>query len=79
MRWNRIEEIEFLPTPADLEVADRRLYDDSSRIVLKNGEQLELEDSADVGDDHDGVLILGGEEVEPVYLAWDEVRRIDFD
>ncbi len=52
---------------------------DSSRIVLKNGEELELEDSADVGDDHDGVLVLGGEEVEPVYLAWDEVRRIDFD
>lgn len=52
---------------------------DSSRIVLKNGEELELEDTADVGDDHDGVLVLGGEDTKPVYLAWDKVRRIDFD
>ncbi len=52
---------------------------DSSRVVLKSGEELELEDTADVGDDHDGVLVLGGDEVDPVYLAWDDVRRIDFD
>ena len=52
---------------------------DASRITLKNGERLELEDSSDVGDGHDGVLVFGGEEVDPVYLAWDEVRRIDFD
>ena len=47
--------------------------------MLKGGEELELEDSADVGEDHDGILVLGGEEVEPVYLAWEDVKRIDFD
>lgn len=52
---------------------------DSSRVVLINGEELELEDSADVGEAHDGVLILGAREGEPVYLAWNKVRRIDFD
>ncbi len=52
---------------------------DSSRIVLTSGEELELEDSADVGDEHDGVLILGAREDEPVYLAWNKVKRIDFD
>ena len=52
---------------------------DSSTIVLKGGEKVVLEDSADVDDSNDGVLVLGGEEVDPVYVPWDEVRRIDFD
>lgn len=52
---------------------------DSSRIVLKGGEEVELEDSADVGDDNDGVLVLGDDETDPVYLPWDEIKRIDFD
>ncbi len=66
--------------PFELVVAIIPESHDSSLVVLEGGEELELEDTADVGGgDHDGVLVLGGEEVEPVYLAWDEVRRIDFD
>ena len=49
----------------------------ASRVVLVSGEELELEDSSDVGDDNDGVLVLGGG--EPVYMAWNQVRRIDFE
>ncbi|MEM7349955.1 MAG: hypothetical protein AAF657_04060 [Acidobacteriota bacterium] len=52
---------------------------DSSQVVLKSGEELKLADTADVGGEHDGILVLDGEESEPVYLAWNEVRRIDFD
>ncbi|MCP3963769.1 MAG: hypothetical protein GY719_38525 [bacterium] len=48
-----------------------------SRVVLVSGEELELEDSSDVAEDNDGVLVLGGG--EPVYVAWDRVRRIDFE
>ena len=51
---------------------------DSSRVVLKSGEELDLEGTPDVGEDHDGILVLG-EDTEPVYLTWDKVRRIDFD
>ncbi len=52
--------------------------DRSSRVILASGEELELEDSADVDEDNDGVLVLPGEG-EPIYLAWKEVRRIDFE
>ncbi|MCP4655623.1 MAG: hypothetical protein GY856_09415 [bacterium] len=52
---------------------------DASRVLLKGGEELLLEDSADVGGDHAGVLIFGEERAEPSYLPWEEVRRIDFD
>ncbi|MEM7582985.1 MAG: hypothetical protein AAF560_06370 [Acidobacteriota bacterium] len=52
---------------------------DSSLIILKSGEKLELEDSADVGGEHDGVLVLDSEEDRSVYLAWSDVQRIDFD
>lgn len=51
---------------------------DSSRVVLKNGIELELEEGNDVTDDNDGVVIFvaGGDEV---YLEWDEVEKIEFD
>lgn len=52
---------------------------DSSLVVLKSGEKIELEDSADVGGAHDGVLILDAKEGDPVYVAWTDVKRVDFD
>ncbi len=52
---------------------------DSSRVILKGGEELELEDQADVGDGNDGVLILTADDAKPIYVEWDDVRRIDFD
>ncbi len=53
--------------------------EDWSLVVLRGGEEIELEDTADVDGDNDGVLVLGGEEVETVYVPWDRVKRIDFD
>lgn len=51
---------------------------DSSRVVLRGGEEIELEDTADAGEGNAGVLVLENGR-EKVYLPWDEVRRIDFD
>jgi hypothetical protein len=50
---------------------------DSSYVVLKNGQQLELEDSQDVSYDNDGVLIIaGGEET---FVSWRDVKIVEFD
>lgn len=51
---------------------------DASRIELVDGETLELEDSADVGDENAGVLVLadgGG----TTYIPWRDVDRIEID
>ena len=50
---------------------------DSSRVQLKNGQELELEDSQDVSDSNDGVLILAGS--RETYVRWRDVQRIEFD
>jgi hypothetical protein len=50
---------------------------DSSRVTLRNGEELELEGTADAGDGNAGVLVLNGDS-EQTYLPWDEIRRIEF-
>lgn len=49
----------------------------ASRVELRNGEVLELEGSADTGEDHAGVLVLADGK-RPVYVVWEDVRRIDF-
>ncbi len=51
----------------------------SSLVVLRSGEELRLEDSQDVSEDNDGVLVFSSANGDPVYLEWDEVRRIEFD
>ncbi len=50
-----------------------------ARVVLASGEELELERSADVGQNNGGVLVFtpGGE--RPEYVRWEEVQKIDFD
>lgn len=52
--------------------------DDSSRVFLKSGEELLLEDSADVDDGNAGIVVLQAEG-EPVYVPWDDVERVEFD
>jgi hypothetical protein len=49
----------------------------ASRVELRNGEVLELEGSADTGEDHAGLLVMA-EGRRPVYVVWEDVRRIDF-
>jgi hypothetical protein len=50
----------------------------ASKIVLRAGGELVLEDGQDVSDDNDGVVILGTKDQE-THVDWDDVRRIDFD
>ena len=52
--------------------------DDASVIFLRGGIELELEDSQDVSDRNDGVLVY--QDGEPVaYVTWDEIDRIEFE
>ena len=51
---------------------------DSSRVTLKGGAELVLEDVADVDDGNDGMLVLKPDG-DSVYIAWDDVERIDFE
>ena len=46
--------------------------------MLRNGIELELEDSQDVSDRNDGVVIVPLEGRE-TYVAWRKVERIEFD
>ena len=50
--------------------------EDSVRLVLKGGEELELEDTADTGSGNAGVMIVAGS--QKTYVRWSEVDRIDF-
>jgi hypothetical protein len=50
-----------------------------SKVTLRNGTELRLEDSHDVSDQNSGVLVIAGPEGEPRYLHWDEVARIDLE
>jgi len=51
---------------------------DRSKIVLRAGGEIVLEDSHDVSEDNSGVLILGAGDRE-TFVEWDDVKRIDFD
>lgn len=51
----------------------------SSRVVLKGGQELRLEGSADVGRENAGVLVFDRGQKNPRYIPWEEVRRIDFE
>ena len=48
------------------------------RVTLRNGEQLQLERSSDLGERNAGILIFvdGGE--HPEYVPWTDVARLAF-
>ena len=52
---------------------------DVSLVTLRNGEEFELEDSQDVSDDNDGVLVYPGGDADPTYIEWTEIDTIEFD
>ncbi len=52
---------------------------ESSFVVLKNGADIVLDDSQDVSDRNDGVLILVDDKDSGTYIAWDDIERIDFE
>ena len=126
VRWSKIEEIEFLPTPVDLEVAEHRLYGtvesragdftgfiqwdkdeclssdkldgesedgemaiemgkirvierhtrNSSRVVLRSGRELILDDTNDVDSGNRGIFVE-----DPRYgrvlVDWDAFERLE--
>jgi hypothetical protein len=73
----RMRDVEF-----DIPMANIReiepIDDDESRVTLRNGEVLELSDSQDVSDRHDGFLVYPEGGGDPVYIAWDDLDRVRF-
>ncbi len=51
---------------------------DSSLVVLKNGQKLELEDTQDVSYDNDGVLVIAADGSEK-HIRWRDVKIVEFD
>jgi hypothetical protein len=51
---------------------------DSSIVVLKNGQELELEDSQDVSDSNDGILVIADDGKE-TYIRWRDLEKIELD
>jgi hypothetical protein len=54
--------------------------EDESLVVLRNGEELYLEDSQDVTESNDGLLVfVGGDDAEAEFIPWRKVKRVEFD
>lgn len=52
--------------------------DEASKVLLKSGEELTLEDAVDVDRENAGLLVYGeGAEDQPRYVPWSEVRRVE--
>ncbi len=52
---------------------------DYSKVVLKNGKTIELEDERDVTRENDGILIWDDTKEKPVYILWRKVKEINFE
>ena len=50
-----------------------------SVVTLRNGIELELDDSHDVGRNNSGVVVVPTKGGEPAHVPWREIDRIDFD
>ena len=48
-------------------------------VRLRNGQQLELEDSHDVGRDNAGLVVVPRGSGKPAHVAWSEIATIEFD
>ncbi len=52
--------------------------DEESLVILRSGEELYLEESQDVTESNDGVLIFTNDG-EPKHIQWHKVERVEFD
>jgi len=53
---------------------------DRTRVGLRGGESLVLEEGQDVGENNAGVLVLDDEDDDdPLYLSWDEIEHIELE
>jgi len=48
-------------------------------VRLRNGSEIELEDSHDVDEDNSGVVVIPSGSGEPAYVPWREIAKIEFD
>ena len=48
-------------------------------VRLRNGQEIELEDSHDVDEDNSGVVVIPSGSGEPAYIPWREIAKIEFD
>lgn len=71
-------DVEYLIPFADIKEI-RSEDDDSSTIILRNGNKVTLEDSVDVSDRNDGALIFQGNSNNPDYIPWWDIRSIVLD
>ena len=55
------------------------INDDETRVILRSGEELRLEEETDVTDSNQGILIFVEGGARPTYVGWDDLERIDFD
>ena len=53
--------------------------EDGSWVYLKSGEKYFLEDAADVNSRNLGILIFTQQAEEPVYVAWEDLARVELD
>ena len=53
--------------------------DGTTEVELRDGTSLRLADAQDVGDDNDGVLVLGSVGTDPHFIPWAEVDRIELE
>ena len=70
-----INGIEF-DIPFNMVVSVEPLRGGRARVELVSGEVLTLEDTADVGDENAGILVL--HDRRSTYIYWDDVERIEF-
>jgi hypothetical protein len=52
---------------------------DSAVVILRSGVEIELEDSQDVSESHDGILVLDDEEQATAWIAWSDLEIVRFD
>jgi hypothetical protein len=50
---------------------------DSTRVVLRSGGELQLDDTTDVGEDNAGLLIYEIGKERPTYVPWEDVELIE--
>ena len=51
----------------------------SGRVILHDGEELQLERTGDLGEGNGGMLVLVDGDQRPEYVPWTDVAQVDFD
>ena len=65
----------FIPFHAiqKLEVVNKK----KTKVTIKSGESIILENSVDVNHDNDGILVFTENNSEPTYIPWEDIAEIN--